>query len=182
MRAPDVGVGATDAPPLRAVNTSPPQILVGRAAIQKRLPAPPLRFFAGRALVTFKPEMLALRLMPVERIEECMAALKQIIDDTRPFSAEAKALIRKIPEKAEDRIVQLHATMLRRSVTLDRLSEGARHTANRAALLVAGGVAPVVSALRAKRDSEEELAELLRFAASERYLTFRSRRSVTRSG
>ncbi|MBI5548526.1 MAG: hypothetical protein HY901_31980, partial [Deltaproteobacteria bacterium] len=49
MRSPDVGAGSIESPPLRAVNTDPPQLLVGRSAINKRLPPAQLRFFAGRA-------------------------------------------------------------------------------------------------------------------------------------
>jgi tetratricopeptide (TPR) repeat protein len=177
MRSPDVGVGAIDSPPLRAVNTDPPQLLVGRSAIQKRLPAAQLRFFAGRALATFKPEMMALRLMPSDRVDQCMDALKQIMDEVRPLSQDARQLARRVSEKAEDRIGQLLSTLGRRGLTVDDLNEGARHTSNRAGLLVAGGVAPALAALRAKRDSEDEVAEMLRFAASDRYLSFRQRRS-----
>jgi tetratricopeptide (TPR) repeat protein len=180
MRSPDVGVGAVESPPLRAVNTNPPQMLVGRSAITRKLPAGQLRFFAGRALVTFKPEMLALRLMPIERVEECLDGLEEILDDVRPLSIDARALGKRLPEKAFDRIGQFISTMHRRNVTVDRLNEGARHTANRAGLLVAGGVAPAVSALHAKRDSEDELAEVLRFAASDRYMVLRGRRGGSR--
>jgi hypothetical protein len=42
---------------------------------------------------------------------------------------------------------------------------------------VAGGVAPALAALRAQARLRGEVAEMLRFAASDRYLAFRQRRS-----
>ena len=57
-----------------------------------------------------------------------------------------------------------------------KLAESARHSANRAGLVVAGGIAPALAAMRAKRALKSEVIELLRFAASERYLELRTRR------
>jgi hypothetical protein len=62
-----------------------------------------------------------------------------------------------------------------RTLNLSQLAEGARFSANRAGLVVCGGVAPAVAALRAKRARPAEMMELVRFAASERYLQLRSR-------
>jgi hypothetical protein len=57
-----------------------------------------------------------------------------------------------------------------------RLAEGARHASNRAGLVVCGSVVPAILALRAKKALETEVAELVRFAASERYLDLRTRK------
>ena len=62
------------------------------------------------------------------------------------------------------------------NVDLAALSEGARHSANRAGLVVCGGVAPAIASLRAKRALPSEMIELVRFAASERHLQLRNRR------
>ena len=58
------------------------------------------------------------------------------------------------------------------------LALAARHSMNRAGLIVAGGVAPALASLRAQKASDAEVSELLRFASSERYLQWRQR-SVT---
>ena len=58
---------------------------------------------------------------------------------------------------------------------LASLTEGARHSANRAGLVVCGGIAPAIASLRAKRALPSEMMELVRFAASERYLQLRNR-------
>jgi hypothetical protein len=55
------------------------------------------------------------------------------------------------------------------------LTEGARHSANRAGLVVCGGIAPAIASLKAKKALPSEMMELVRFAASERYLALRNR-------
>jgi uncharacterized protein YgbK (DUF1537 family) len=53
------------------------------------------------------------------------------------------------------------------------LAEAARHSANRTGLVACGGPGPAVAALRSLKSGEQELTELVRFAASERYLPLR---------
>ena len=62
-----------------------------------------------------------------------------------------------------------------KALELGPLTEGARHSANRAGLVVCGGVAPAVEALRAKKALTSEMIELIRFAASDAYLEMRGR-------
>ena len=176
IRAPEVFIGSMDSPPLWAVNSEPPMLLVGKLAVSRVLPDPLLRFFAGRALAAFRPELMPLRLLSWERVAECIEVLKPAVYGERNLPAATKALARRIPGKSGDRLAVLLEGMERRHINLARLTEGARHTANRAGLLVAGGVAPAVTALRAKRESTEELIELLRFAASNKYLGLRAKR------
>jgi hypothetical protein len=175
VRSPDVHVANTDAPPMRLANTDPPVLLVGRTAVAKVLPAAQLRFFAGRALASLRPELLVPRMLPVSRIEASIDALWELIEGARPYSPEVRALSRKVPVKSRDRVGQLLENLEKRGVSFERIAEAARHTANRAGLIVAGGVGPVVAALRAKRNADDELLELLEFAASERYLKLRAR-------
>ncbi|MGI5861229.1 MAG: hypothetical protein ACOX6T_04120 [Myxococcales bacterium] len=176
IRAPEIFIGSMDSPPLWAVNSEPPMLLVGKLAVSRVLPDPQLRFFAGRALAAFRPELMPLRLLSWEKVAECIEVLKPAVYGERNLPAATKALARRIPGKSGERLAVLLETMERRQIDVARLSEGARHTANRAGLLVAGGVAPAVTALRAKREATEELIELLRFAASNKYLALRSKR------
>ena len=91
------------------------------------------------------------------------------------LTAEARAVRDGLPPKGWERLKQLYERVARK-MNLPVLSEGARHSANRAGLVVCGGVAPALAALRAKKALSSEMVELVRFAASERYLVLRSRK------
>ena len=90
-------------------------------------------------------------------------------------NVEARVVRDAIPQRIFDRVKQLYEKLGSR-LEVGRLQEGARHSANRAGLVVCGGIAPALAALRAKKALESELLEVVRFAASERYLTLRGRR------
>jgi hypothetical protein len=79
-----------------------------------------------------------------------------------------------VPQRAWERMRQL-VRAAGTNVDLAALAEGARHSANRAGLVVCGGVAPAIASLRAKRALPSEMIELVRFAASERHLQLRNR-------
>ena len=49
-----------DGPPFSLIHTTEPKLLVGKLAVRKELPDAELRFFAGRALFTQNPDLLAL--------------------------------------------------------------------------------------------------------------------------
>jgi hypothetical protein len=92
----------------------------------------------------------------------------------RPTSLEAKMVRESMPQRGFERFKELLSTAAS-NLDLAALAEGARHSANRAGLVVCGGIGPAIAALRAKRALESELIEMVRFASSERYLGIRSR-------
>jgi cellulose synthase operon protein C len=162
-------------PPFALVFTNAPRMLVGRLAVKKRLPEAELRFFAGRALFTQNPDLLVLRSLKREQIARALTVLAAVLRGGRTLSTEARAVQEALPGKGLDRLKMLFEK-IGRSIDLNSLAEGARHSANRAGLVVCGGIAPALAALRAKKALPSEVTELVRFAASERYLMLRTRR------
>ncbi|HLL83652.1 MAG TPA: tetratricopeptide repeat protein, partial [Longimicrobium sp.] len=175
VRAPEVFISPDIGPPFSLTFVRTPRLLVGRAAVDRQLPEAELRFFAGRALFAQNPDLLALRQLTLEQLEEGLGYLDLVLRDSKDRKAKVRALRELLPKKGLDVVRQLHGE-IRDEMDLALMSEGARHSANRAGLVVCGGVAPAITALRAKRAPEEELMELVRFAASERYLKLRQRR------
>ncbi|HZN95319.1 MAG TPA: hypothetical protein VFB81_21555 [Myxococcales bacterium] len=175
LRAPEVFLSEDNGPPFSLVFPRAPRLLVGQMAIRSKLATAELRFFAGRALFTQNPDLAALRSLTPEQLDQAVEALDTTLHGGKAQRAEAKALRESIPVKMVARLRELFD---RNAHQLDvhRLAEGARHAANRAGLVVCGGVGPAILALRAKKALESEVAELVRFAASERYLEFRTRK------
>ncbi len=176
VRAPDLYLSEENGPPFSLVFTAQgPRVVVGRLAVKRALPEAELRFFAGRALFTQSPDLLALRTVRREQLERGLSVLGQVARGGRQLSAEGRAMREGLAPKALPRIKDLWAA-LGGKLSLVRLGEAARHSANRAGLVVAGGIAPALNAMRAKKALKSEVVELLRFAASERYLELRTRR------
>ncbi len=174
LRAPDVFLSDDNGPPFSLIHTTEPKLLVGKLAVRKQLPGAELRFFAGRALFTQNPDMLALRSLRKEQLTHGWKVLGLALT-SGPSTVEARIVRDAIPQRVFDRLKTLY-TRHARHFEVQKLQEGARHSANRAGLVVCGGVAPALAALRAKKALESELLELVRYAASERYLELRSRR------
>jgi hypothetical protein len=173
LRAPDVYLSEDNGPPFSLVFADGLRVLVGKLAIKKELPDAELRFFAGRALFTQNPELLALRSLRREQIARGLALVGQVLKG-RISSGEAQVAGEALPAKALPRLGELFAKV-GRNLALGSLMEGARHSSNRAGLVVCGGVAPAIAALRAKKALDPEIAEVVKFAASERYLQLRNR-------
>lgn len=173
LRAPDVYLSADNGPPFALVWANAPRVLVGKLAVKRDVPEAELRFFAGRALFTQNPDLLALRDLRREQIEKGLGVLREVVM-RRPTSLEAKMVRDSMPTRGFDRFKELLTTAAS-NLDLAKLAEGARHSANRAGLVVCGGVGPALAALRAKKALESELIEMVRFASSERYLAIRSR-------
>lgn len=173
LRAPEVHVAEDAGPPFALVYTSEPRLLVGKLAVKKETDDAELRFFAGRALFTQLPELMALRNL---RRDQLLKGLQLVADVARgrAQSAEARVAKEAISPRAWDRVRQL-ISRVGRKLNYSQLAEGARYSSNRAGLVVCGGIAPAVAALRVKRALPAEMMELVRFAASERYLQLRSR-------
>jgi tetratricopeptide (TPR) repeat protein len=175
VRSADIHISEENGPPFSLVYVNGARVLVGRLAVRKELPEAELRFFAGRALFTQGPDLLALRTLSREQLRRGLTVLGAVLRGDAGLKAEARAVRDSLAPKSMPRLKQLFERV-GRAMPLARLVEGARHSVNRAGLVVCGGVAPALAALRAKKSLEAEVADLVRFAASERYLQLRSRR------
>lgn len=177
IRAPEIDVSEDNGPPFATgFSSDGPRVLVGKLAVKRRLPDAELRFFAGRALFGQAPELLALRILKKEQLVQGLGWLGRALNEDVASSPEARALREAIPREQQARARQLFQGWKESGGELGPLVEGARHSLNRAGLVVCGGVAPSLAALKAKKARPLEVAELVRFAASERYLRLRSRR------
>lgn len=173
LRSPDVFLTSEPGPPLSLVYTGEARVLVGRLALKKEVSDAELRFFAGRALFMLQPELMALRSLRREQLLRGLVLVSQVAEG-RASPGETKLMRDVIPARSWDRLKQL-VRAVGTKLDLAALTEGARHSVNRAGLVVCGGIAPAIASLRAKRALPSETIELVRFAASERYLQLRNR-------
>ena len=173
VRSPDVYLTEEPGPPLGLVFTTEPRILVGKLAVKKEVSDAELRFFAGRVLFTQQPDLMALRSLRREQLLRGLVLVTQVVEG-RASPAETRVFRDAIPARAWERLKTLIRAVGTR-VDLAQLTDGARHSANRAGLVVCGGIAPAIASLRAKKALPSEMMELVRFAASERYLQLRNR-------
>jgi hypothetical protein len=173
VRSPDVFLSDELGPPLALVYTREPRITVGKLALKKEVSEAELRFFAGRVLFTQLPELMALRSLRREQLLRGLVLVTQVAEG-RASPAETKLIRDAVPARAWDRMKQL-VRAIGTKLDLTVLTEGARHSANRAGLVVCGGIAPAIASLKAKKALPSEMMELVRFAASERYLALRNR-------
>jgi hypothetical protein len=174
LRLPEVLLSEESGPPFTVVHTSTPRILVGKLAVQQPLPAHELRFHAGRALFCLAPDLLALRSLKKDQLLRGLSFLSAVLyeEENETPGPEGRVLRDALPAKARERAAKLLEPGMRK-LDIPALAEAARHSANRAGLVVCGGVGPALEVLRARRALEQELVELVRFAASERYLQLR---------
>lgn len=173
MRAPDVFVSDEAGPPFSALQTTPPRLVVSRLSVKKPVADAELRFYAGRALFTLSAELLALRTLKRDQLRAGLEAVGQMLRGQT--STEARIIREALPARSHERLKVLWPKVAR-TLDLGSLMEGARHSVNRAGLVVCGGIAPAIASLRAKKALPVEVTELVRFAASERYLQLRNRR------
>lgn len=173
QRAPEVFLSEEPGPPFSVAYTTEPRLLVGSLAARRELPGAELRFFAGRALFTLQPELLALRTLRREELLRGLVVATQVAEG-RGSPVETKLVRDAVPARGWERARALLRTAARR-LDLAQLMDGARHSSNRAGLVVCGGIAPAVASLRAKKALPSEMIELVRYAASERYLQLRNR-------
>ncbi|MGQ0504141.1 MAG: tetratricopeptide repeat protein [Myxococcaceae bacterium] len=172
IRAPDIFLSDESGPAFTLAPGKAERLLVGKDAVRKELNGPQLRFFAGRALFSQNPDLLLLRSLRGDQLARAMEILGEALSRAKRVGGQAKTLRAALPSKSTPRARELYAAV-GRSANLTLLAEAARYSANRAGLVVCGGVAPALSAL----EKDDERAELIRFAASERYLGLRNRRS-----
>ncbi|MCP3058180.1 hypothetical protein LXT21_05320 [Myxococcus sp. K38C18041901] len=172
MNLPELVLADDDGPPFTAVHTDKPRLLVGRAAIRQPLPAAELRFHAGRALLSLSPDLLALRALKGAQLLRALALLSTVLKDPKDPSADARLVRDSLSPRALERTLELLEPGTR-DFNASALADAARDSANRAGLVACGGVGPAVTVIRSRRSQDSELVELLRFAASERYLALR---------
>ncbi|MBL8910098.1 MAG: hypothetical protein JNM17_05265 [Archangium sp.] len=173
VRSPDVFLSEEPGPPISLVFTNEPRLIIGKLAVKKEVTDAELRFFAGRALFTLQPELMALRNIRKDQLLRGVVLVSQVAEG-RGAPAETKLFRDTVSLRSWDRLRHLVRTVGTR-LDLTVLAEGARHSANRAGLVVCGGIAPAIASLRAKKALPSEMTELIRFAASERYLQLRNR-------
>ncbi|MCU0696857.1 MAG: tetratricopeptide repeat protein [Myxococcaceae bacterium] len=173
MRAPDVFVSDDAGPPFTALHATGPRLVVSRLAVKKPLPDAELRFYAGRALFTLSPELLALRTLKRDQLR---AGLEAVGNALKGHATTEARLVRDALSPRSIEKLKVLWPKVAKSLDLGVLMEGARHSVNRAGLVVCGGIAPAIESLRVKRALPVEVTELVRFAASERYLQLRNRR------
>jgi hypothetical protein len=173
---PDVYVSNDAGPPLALVNTAEPRLLVGKQAIKRAVPAAEARFFAGRAVFTAEPDVLALRCLTREQLAEAFESIVRASGASGRL-AQGRIIRDVIGELRWERVRTLYR-QLSSKLNVDQLIAGGRHTVNRAGLVVCGGLAPALKAMRSKKALESEVLELVRFAASERYVRLRGRTLV----
>jgi tetratricopeptide (TPR) repeat protein len=174
VQAPEVHVAEDNGPPFSIVFPKLPRLLVGQMAVRTRLPPAELRFFAGRALFTQHPDLAALRVLPTEQLGDGLKQLDAALLGAAALGSPARAILEGLSDAAVTRIRGLW-NRCGKSLDTAAMVDGARHAANRAGLVACGGVGPAVAALRAKKALDSEIAELLRYAASDHYFELRSR-------
>ncbi|AKQ68648.1 D-alanyl-D-alanine carboxypeptidase [Myxococcus hansupus] len=175
VHLPELVLAEDDGPPFTAVHAGHPRLLVGRLLLRESMPAPELRFHAGRALLSLSPDLLALRALKGRQLFRALALLSTVLKDPRATGEEARVVRESLSPKALERAVALLEPGTQ-NFKASALADAARDSANRAGLVACGSMGPALTVLRARRDNEAELVELLRFAASERYLPLRAPR------
>lgn len=175
VHLPELVLAEDEGPPFTAIHVGTPRLLVGRLAVRQPLPAAELRFHAGRALLSLSPDLLALRALKGGQLLRALALLTTLLKDPRASGPEARVVRESLSPRALERAVALVEPGTR-DFDASALADAARDSANRAGLVACGGVGPAVAVLRARHNPDAELVELLRFAASERYLELRAPR------
>ncbi|MFN0063963.1 MAG: tetratricopeptide repeat protein [Myxococcaceae bacterium] len=145
---------------------------------RRALRAPPseavLRFFAGRALFGQSPDLFALRLMATSQWWPMFELLGAALDPDPRKSREARMLSDRFQAKGREQLRELHVAA-RPTFQVAAFQVAARHSVNRAGLVVCGGLGPALAALEKIGAPRVERDELVRFAASARYLDLRRR-------
>ena len=175
VHLPELVLAEDEGPPFTAVHVGQPRLLVGRLAIAQPSSAAELRFHAGRALLSLSPDLLALRALKGGQLLRALAVLSTILKDPRASGPEVHVVRESLSPRALERAVALLEPGTR-DFNASSLADAARDSANRAGLVACGSVGPALAVLRARHNPEAELVELLRFAASERYLELRAPR------
>ncbi|NBD07837.1 hypothetical protein [Corallococcus silvisoli] len=178
---PELVAGDDDTAHITPVHTTVPRLVVGRLLVQQPPSTAELRFHAGRALFSLSPDLLALRALRKDHLLRALALLSSVLRNPKDAGDDARVVRESLSPRALER-----AALLMEPGTRDfdatLLVAAARDSANRAGLVACGGPGPALTVLRARRPHDSELEELVRFAASERYLALRDPAEAGRSG
>ncbi|XXF79486.1 hypothetical protein P2318_06955 [Myxococcaceae bacterium GXIMD 01537] len=175
LRLPDILLSEEAEPSFSIIHASSPRILVGKLSVQQPQSPAGLRFHAGSALFCLAPDLLALRSLKKDQLLRGLSFLSAVLFEEEGVAPgpEGRVLRDALPERSRERAATLLEPGMRQ-LDIPALAEAARHSANRAGLVVCGAVGPALAVLRARRAPEAEVVELVRFAASERYLQLRT--------
>ncbi|RKH89054.1 hypothetical protein D7Y21_12425, partial [Corallococcus sp. AB045] len=169
---PELVAGDDDSANITPLHTSAPRLVVGRLLVQQPPTNAELRFHAGRALFSLSPDLLALRALRKDHLLRALALLSSVLKNPKDAGDDARVVRESLSPKALERAALLMEPGTR-DFDASLLVAAARDSANRAGLVACGGPGPALTVLRARRPNDSELEELVRFAASERYLALR---------
>ncbi|WP_222595312.1 hypothetical protein [Corallococcus exiguus] len=169
---PELVAGDDDSANITPLHTSAPRLVVGRQLVQQPPTNAELRFHAGRALFSLSPDLLALRALRKDHLLRALALLSSVLKNPKDAGDDARVVRESLSPRALERAALLMEPGTR-DFDANLLVAAARDSANRAGLVACGGPGPSLTVLRARRPNDSELEELVRFAASERYLALR---------
>ncbi|WP_338266318.1 hypothetical protein [Corallococcus caeni] len=178
---PELVAGDDDTANITPLHTSAPRLVVGRLLVQQPPTNAELRFHAGRALFSLSPDLLALRALRKDHLLRALALLSSVLKNPKDAGDDARVVRESLSPRGLERAALLMEPGTR-DFDASLLVAAARDSANRAGLVACGGPGPALTALRARRPHDSELEELVRFAASERYLALRDAAEAGRSG
>ncbi|WP_052312947.1 hypothetical protein [Corallococcus coralloides] len=169
---PELVAGDDDTANITPLHTTAPRLVVGRLLVQQPPTNAELRFHAGRALFSLSPDLLALRALRKDHLLRALALLSSVLKNPKDAGDDARVVRESLSPRALERAALLMEPGTR-DFDASLLVAAARDSANRAGLVACGGPGPALTVLRARRPNDSELEELVRFAASERYLALR---------
>ncbi|WP_375756846.1 hypothetical protein [Corallococcus exercitus] len=178
---PELVAGDDDTANITPLHTSAPRLVVGRLLVQQPPTNAELRFHAGRALFSLSPDLLALRALRKDHLLRALALLSSVLKNPKDAGDDARVVRESLSPRALERAALLMEPGTR-DFDASLLVAAARDSANRAGLVACGGPGPALTVLRARRPHDSELEELVRFAASERYLALRDAAEAGRPG
>ncbi|WP_338274209.1 hypothetical protein [Corallococcus caeni] len=178
---PELVAGDDDTANITPLHTSAPRLVVGRLLVQQPPTNAELRFHAGRALFSLSPDLLALRALRKDHLLRALALLSSVLKNPKDAGDDARVVRESLSPRGLERAALLMEPGTR-DFDASLLVAAARDSANRAGLVACGGPGPALTALRARRPHDSELEELVRFAASERYLALRDAAEAGRTG
>ncbi|MBN9687879.1 MULTISPECIES: hypothetical protein [unclassified Corallococcus] len=169
---PELVAGDDDSANITPLHTTAPRLVVGRILVQQPPTNAELRFHAGRALFSLSPDLLALRALRKDHLLRALALLSSVLKNPKDAGDDARVVRESLSPRALERAALLMEPGTR-DFDASLLVAAARDSANRAGLVACGGPGPALTVLRARRPHDSELEEMVRFAASERYLALR---------
>lgn len=161
----DAGAAARS-PDVSLCARPPTAIVVGTRLAEGRA-SPSLRFLLGRALELARPEYALAAALDPDAFDR---AIGPLLHD----GSDAEGLRRELPFKVARRLGELLASVATDGAAIARHRSGARHTGNRAGLLLCGDLVAATSVLRAEGD-EAAVEELARWAVSDECLHLAAR-------